>query len=63
MRQKDECDGVTYMMTIDAVIDIAFLSVGAGVETGKVGDSISLIFIRSIVVHKTALIALGARTT
>jgi hypothetical protein len=50
-------------MSIDAIINIAILSVGAGIEASKEGDSVFLIFIGAIIVHETALVTLRTRTT
>lgn len=51
------------MMSVDAVVDIAILPVGAGIEAGKKGNRVFLISIRAIIVHKTAVVALRTRTT
>ncbi len=51
------------MMAVDAIINIAILPVGAGVEAGKEGNSVFLVFIRAVIMHETAVVALRTRPT
>lgn len=51
------------MMSIDAIIHIAVLSVGAGIKASKEGDGVFFVFIWVVIVDKTALGTLGTRPT
>lgn len=53
----------TYVMSINAVFDVALLTTGAGVQTGQMSNGIDFVCVRTILVLKAAFVTLGAGST
>lgn len=53
---------VTYVMTVDAIVNITILSTCAGIQTCQKSNGSLFRFTWAVFVFKTACIALGTRT-